>query len=102
MRWLIPLSLVGAAACGPSHTVQVRSEARTSKLNKAAAPASVCKLASLRLSAPGAGAVRPSVAFAGGVYAVVWEETAEHRSVHLQALDENARPLGGSVEVADL
>ncbi|HEY7958315.1 MAG TPA: hypothetical protein VII38_23610 [Polyangia bacterium] len=104
---LFGLILVG---CGPAVGSSVRKPspvpgAAAAGERPIATPAAPpgCKVALRTVSLPGRGGARPSLAQASGAYAVVWEETAEdHRGVHFQALDGEARPLGPSVEVADL
>ncbi len=55
-----------------------------------------------RLSAFGRGALRPQIAATTDAFAVAWEETTDHRSIRVQTFSPDARPLGSSIEVADL
>lgn len=61
-----------------------------------------CGFALRRVSAPGHGGARPQIAVSGDAFAVAWEETTDHRSVRVETFDEDARPLGPSIELADL
>jgi hypothetical protein len=54
------------------------------------------------LAAPGHGAARPQIAVAGDTFALVWEESDDHRTIRLQTVDGKAHPLGPSVEIADV
>ena len=65
-------------------------------------PEPTCAFAWRRVSAPGHGGARPQIAASGDAFAVAWEETTDHRSVHVETFGDDARPLGPSIEVADL
>lgn len=91
------------AACGPS---QQQSPPPATPLSASAQPAATpagprCSYVVKRVSAAGRGAMRPQIAAGADAFAVVWEETSQHRAVMVQTFGLDAQPLGPALELGD-
>ena len=106
--FLLLLGLVFAAAalsaCTPAVPPGplVKSPRSSRGTTETAAADAACRATVRRLSTPGTGAARPQVAGGDDAFAVAGEETTDHRGVRVQTFDDAARPLGPSIEVADV
>lgn len=111
-RSILVLSLF--VGCAPAQKATAPAAAPTA--GGAAAPAAAaeeaaptiipsgkrCGFSVRRISAYGRGAMRPQIAASTDAFAVAWEETTDHRSIRVATFAFDARPLGGSIEVADV
>ncbi|HEX4459253.1 MAG TPA: hypothetical protein VIA18_14845 [Polyangia bacterium] len=93
-----------AAGCAPAVASRplVKAPRPSPETVVTAAPDAACRAIVRRVSTTGTGAARPQVAAGDDAFAVAWEETTDHRGVRVQTFDLEARPLGPSIEVADV
>ena len=112
------LVLLVLSACAPAQRATAPVASPTAPLPAPTAPAKVapaaaapptivpsgsrCGFSVRRLSAYGRGAMRPQIAASANAFAVAWEETTDHRSVRVATFALDGRPLGTSIEVADV
>ena len=112
------LVLLVLSACAPAQRATAPVASPIAPLPAPAAPAKVvpaaaapptivpsgsrCGFSVRRLSAYGRGAMRPQIAASANAFAVAWEETTDHRSVRVATFALDGRPLGTSIEVADV
>ena len=113
-RSILVLSLLVACAPAQKATAPAATPAATATPTdapptapEAAAPTIIpsgnhCGFSVRRISAYGRGAMRPQIAATADAFAVAWEETTDHRSIRVATFALDARPLGGSIEVADV
>jgi hypothetical protein len=93
--------MLAASACG-STPKQAAPSANLAGGAATAAARPQCTAEVRRVSSFGHGAARPQIAAGADAFAVAWEETTDHRSVRAQTFGLDARPLGPSLELADL
>jgi hypothetical protein len=93
--------MLTAAACGPAQK-QAPQPGKPVEPAAGAAARPQCTAEVRRVSSYGRGAARPQIVAGADAFAVAWEETTDHRSVRAQTFGLDARPLGPSLELADL